>query len=1340
MDYLLDSYIFRLFPFEIHPDTKQNIVSAALKVVAVADWWCKTQDPQLMANNHATLMISEFTYALLWLLSLTFAFQHGARFAYTWVGIQFLAFFTESMMFLDDSLNVVWHSQTMITFMGMRTPLYILFGVYHTLFYTSYVLVKRISLQWWGEAALNGIFVLVLSLPFQIMGTKLLWWQWHDTDPRLANTFYSVPVAIWMWYTMLAASFNASLYLLRNMFLNERYNWKRFTAELFCVIGAAFLALFIAAMQYLFFFTILQNIFKIYSGLSSIFLIICYAATTVLAFYKAKVENNFYHTEIKAVSKVSPSSKQLHISSRCLSIIVVHLLLHMLLVVFSSPENVISEGIHQAIGPCKEVEHIFSFSNQMLYRQKYMCLEKYQQKLFDFHCIPGGQISRSIDEPLEYYAICGTSFENRSLYIVFIWTYCIAVIFVMFVIVYITAKMGTRSNGYLYSRIMENYDHKFGFTSSQDCSSLERKYDDRTKYLARSDCTARYRSSVPDLGGRSSQNMVQNITRAELCARRGVILFEKYRARIVHSSDLPVIKDMSWMMGKEIVVIGHFLESEDNNLTISRGDVSVISEKKHRQNPGDRLGFGELGNHTSANSQDRDDGEESEDAANDSEHSASPLKYEFLTLSKLQAENDPKFVFNEQNIWFDMKHIVRSCMSASEARSLAGRFAIDGIPFDVPDPIIWIPCDATDPLHTFLLGFCKTNEGKATYHVGLFQQNHMGLFKFLENHMQRFYGLHKVYADTAYCVYDVLPKIMTTEVNQRGISAFVDLYVSWKFPCADQCSVRILSRPISTASVIAKISPGWLDVRMSYFDIAAEMEQLFALGRALRTGRMTWINSDPSKMHEDSELVKNIGLGKPHDFTEEIWLILLHCPSNRCLIEALECVFNAFKSGYKSTILPSNRSTMARVLRDANCNELLLPRLEGLTPIQICLEMGLERLRRTCVNEFLDDERYLGSMAEIHEVFDFRIGQEPQYQADALFLQILGQYSKLSLSPTTEDICENMIGEMTFTLNSALLFGDVVEAAYKKYVFMLNSYTASCSPKMWKSEVVIETPNKQGWVARSMILCSRTAWPINLMNSDLKESALSEKSSKEEENIGRSNCSKVSLEEDMSSIAFQDPASEDKGSNLSGVEKMESNISLNRYEIAVVTGKMMRNSGLDRCSEYAAQFFGFVPKGFTDVVYNIILEKWADIVEKTIVPIVPLDDSDDDNIRMRLKVELTRLIAKNNILNSLVNKLEAYVLGYVFRIPDEVTLPEDRPNLVIDKKWSLKAANKRIRKLKTDIIHVYILTKIFKMASEFLDKEIMYNQKAVQMWEAMQQVDSIESNGAENDKSDEEHD
>ena len=34
----------------------------------------------------------------------------------------------------------------------------------------------------------------LVDLPFDITGVKLLWWTWHDTDPNIEERSYSVPL------------------------------------------------------------------------------------------------------------------------------------------------------------------------------------------------------------------------------------------------------------------------------------------------------------------------------------------------------------------------------------------------------------------------------------------------------------------------------------------------------------------------------------------------------------------------------------------------------------------------------------------------------------------------------------------------------------------------------------------------------------------------------------------------------------------------------------------------------------------------------------------------------------------------------------------------------------------------------------------------------------------------------------------------------------------------------------------------------------------------------------------------------------------------------------------
>ncbi|MCP9263161.1 BMA-ZWL-1 [Dirofilaria immitis] len=1227
----------------------------------IADWLCKARELQPSIENHPTLVIAESIYSMLFCYHsavvkfyYTVPLRNGSRYVYTWVGVYLLAFFTESMKFVDGSINVVFHSQTILTFMGMRTPLYLLCGIYHTLFYTSYVIVKRIRLQWWGEAAANGLVVLLLSLPLQIMGTKLLWWQWYDGDPRLISTFYAVPLVVLAWYAMLAL-----------------------------------LALCLATLQYAIFFHVLHEIFRIHSAFSLALLLIIYLAASLKALLSSRMKYDLYNTVRKdLLVEVRLNGKQIHVLAELSGIVAIHFLFHMLLAVFGSSENIVSEGIYQAIGSCNEVEQIFSPFGFI--PQKYFCIEQQQQKLFDFHCILDGQLPRVVDnEPLEYYAICGTSFENRIEYIAFIWIYCVMVLFVI------------------------NYA-TFSCVIKQTLDNIQ----------------IRYRSNMLNSGNKKSRlpyllilldSMLPDITRAQLCSKSGAVLFDKYRARLLNASDVPVLNSMSWMIGKEIVIIDRFSESDHkDSLSTDEEKDDILPEFK-----------------------DQVQDYEKQSSLNNSRRSTSPLKYEFLTLSKLQTKNAPKISIDKYYS-FAMKQFLFSSLKTSEARSLAGKFITNGIPFDmemIQDAVIWIPCDMSDYFHTCMLGLWKTCDGVATYHVRTFPRNYKNTIKFLEDYMEHFYDSYKASPEITYCVYDVVPK-MTDRDNQNRVSGFVEFHVSWKSSNMSHCSDGILSKPAPSASVVAEISPGWLDLRLPHLGLADELELMLILARALRTGEVTWRKVDFDRMHEDEKLMKSalqsllnqnstfsrsmgflfvdknleesVVLDIPHDFTEELWLILRYCHSNQSLTKALKYVFSALQAGYKNTSVPANnRCTMARLLRDACANDLLLPRLEGLTPLQIYLEMGLEQLRRACMDEFLSRE-YFGSVAEIDAVFDCCTKKEPQDQADTLFLfynsllvintckqylrldrhhiniiarQVLEQYSKLKISPTADGITEKMVEQMTFTLDSRLSFTDIFKPVHE------NRF-----PKIWKSEITVETTNKQGWIARCMILCSRSTWLSFMKNSD-------DKSDKQSPNVESS-----AIESDSSKFHT-------RKNNFcpSDEEKLKLDTALRHYEITVVTG-VMKGYDWDGLHEYEAQFLVFCRK-------DLLMLEWTEVVEKKIIPDLSLNDVSGEK-KLHLKMELVNMIGKNNILNSLMNKLEvvfaedkAYTLEYVFRIPDEVTLPEDRPNLEVDKVWTVEVANKHRQELEHNIIKL-------RLANELFDKEIADNLQAIELLKAVQQINS----------------
>ncbi|KHJ84717.1 hypothetical protein OESDEN_15566 [Oesophagostomum dentatum] len=122
------------------------------------------------------------------------AYRHGGRYFYTWIAVTIFAFNIELLAITVPDLNISWHAQGVLRFFGMRVPLYALFGFHQMFIYTSYVLVSsrllfmvnfRMRLPWWAEGPGVGLSAMMLQLPFRILGTKMLWWTWHDTDPTI---------------------------------------------------------------------------------------------------------------------------------------------------------------------------------------------------------------------------------------------------------------------------------------------------------------------------------------------------------------------------------------------------------------------------------------------------------------------------------------------------------------------------------------------------------------------------------------------------------------------------------------------------------------------------------------------------------------------------------------------------------------------------------------------------------------------------------------------------------------------------------------------------------------------------------------------------------------------------------------------------------------------------------------------------------------------------------------------------------------------------------------------------------------------------------------------------
>ncbi|VDM45996.1 unnamed protein product [Toxocara canis] len=486
----------------------------------VADWWCKAQDPRKLIASHPSFLAAELIFVLLCILTFCHACRHGGRYLYTWIGTTVLALLGENIRFWSEKFDLVWHAQGLLMFCGMRTPLYAFFGIYQMLVYTSYVMARRMRLPLWAEGPAVGLLVVLISFPLQLMGVKLLWWQWHDSDPSMADRIYSIPWNMLFFDASVGCSFAWTLHLFRRFLLPHKYDWMLCVKRIFllsdafantCQSSATCISTDSVSSPKPYILAgegkrgLLEMSVKIHSGVVTLILLATYAVVVIVA------DRHNVNGEAR------PRGEQRLWFDELACGVCIHYLFYMTLTMVVRPENVVAEGLHQPIGMCNVTEMIdtpwgmvsecygygdsvyessflsallfkmlrsifviahrstatqflsfmarcrilFYFSCdtntnsgegqnlesanfflvpkavelvagkilsllfllfctlQELERQKYICAYGHEGKYFDFHCLPGGKAPTHIwDEPLEWYIMCGTPFENRLEYIV----------------------------------------------------------------------------------------------------------------------------------------------------------------------------------------------------------------------------------------------------------------------------------------------------------------------------------------------------------------------------------------------------------------------------------------------------------------------------------------------------------------------------------------------------------------------------------------------------------------------------------------------------------------------------------------------------------------------------------------------------------------------------------------------------------------------------------------------------------------------------------------------------------------------------------------------------------
>lgn len=377
-------------------------------------WWVSFKDPRDIWKEHPTIILYELLFIILALLSLKHAFCNGGRWPYLWMATLVHGLTTESLSYFVPDVDNFWHAQSSVMLLGKRLPLHLPL-LYPVFLYQSYAAITCLKLPWWAEPFAVGLGELIFDLPYDMMGIKLLWWTWHDTDPNIYDRHYWVPWTSYIFHLSFGSTFIFLMNAGRKYLTGHsgKDGSAGFSKELVLVFFAGLFTFPVAVVtQFVPFYHVPHDLYGVHTENTVMGMIGVYALIAWIADRHKRSDGH----EAKSGGNLS------WLQHETGQAVVLYYAFFVCLVIGADPEQVISTGLHQSTGSCNVTMTIMSVLGQALPRKPYLCTENYDEHVFDWHCLPGGQLP---PDNLSWYSICGTAYTNHAEYIYNITAFCL---------------------------------------------------------------------------------------------------------------------------------------------------------------------------------------------------------------------------------------------------------------------------------------------------------------------------------------------------------------------------------------------------------------------------------------------------------------------------------------------------------------------------------------------------------------------------------------------------------------------------------------------------------------------------------------------------------------------------------------------------------------------------------------------------------------------------------------------------------------------------------------------------------------------------------------------------
>jgi hypothetical protein len=121
---------------------------------------------------------------------------------FTWVAV--LSYGVAMEIVSYSTVDNFTHGPFTVMLYRGRLPLYIV-GVYPVLLYTGIAATRRLGLSRWAEPLVAGLAIVLLDVPFDVLGPDAGWWSWSSTDPNLRERALGVPFVSYYWHITFGA-------------------------------------------------------------------------------------------------------------------------------------------------------------------------------------------------------------------------------------------------------------------------------------------------------------------------------------------------------------------------------------------------------------------------------------------------------------------------------------------------------------------------------------------------------------------------------------------------------------------------------------------------------------------------------------------------------------------------------------------------------------------------------------------------------------------------------------------------------------------------------------------------------------------------------------------------------------------------------------------------------------------------------------------------------------------------------------------------------------------------------------------------------------------------------